>query len=221
MVSIYSQLLQKKYGSSLDAQAEMIIEQCVEGAVRMQDLIRDLLTYTSAAAEPIVPRCKASLEQAVDDTLNALGARISETNAMITRGSLPSLRVEAVHLHQIFQNLIGNALKYRSSWPPVIQVSARREQQEWIISVADNGIGIEPHFRDQIFGLFKRLHNREAYAGTGLGLAICKKLVERYSGRIWIESELAKGSTFFFALPAEDEPQAVAGNVCETESVNV
>ena len=206
IVSIYSQLLQKMYEGQLDAQADKIIKQCVDSAVRMQDLIRDLLTYTRAAAEPIDLRCRVSLNQALDNTLNALQASISETGASVTRTPLPSLRVEAVHLHQIFQNLLGNAMKYRSERTPEIQVNARREQQEWIISVKDNGIDIDPHFQNQIFGLFRRLHNQEGYTGTGLGLAICKKLVERYGGHIWVESELGQGSTFFFSLPAEDPP---------------
>ena len=120
-----------------------------------------------------------------------------------------------MHLRQIFQNLVGNAIKYRSERPPAIHVDARREAREWVISVADNGIGISPDYQDQIFGLFKRLHHREQYAGTGLGLAICKKLVERYGGRIWVESELGKGSVFFFSLPAEDEPQSISHVVLE------
>ncbi len=187
----------------------MIIKQSVDGAIRMEELIKDLLAYTGISVAPIEALQSVSLNQVFDSTLEVLRAAISETSASITRACLPDSKVEAVHLRQILQNLMGNALKYRSDRLPVIHVDARQEAQEWVISVADNGIGIAPDYKDQIFGLFKRLHNRERYARTGLGLAICKKLLERYGGRIWVESEPGKGSTFFFTLPAADEPELI------------
>jgi two-component system, chemotaxis family, sensor kinase Cph1 len=118
----------------------------------------------------------------------------------VTHDPLPALEVEAVHLQQIFQNLVSNAIKYRSAQPPRIHIGAVQKGGGWEFSVQDNGIGIEPRYKDQVFGLFKRLHSRSRYSGTGLGLAICKKLVERYGGRIWVESQLGAGSTFFFTL---------------------
>ncbi len=207
MVALYSQMLKKKYHGQLDSQADLIIKQCVESAVRMEGMIRDLLAYTQASCVSIAPKPPIALDEVFDSTLATLQVAIRENNAAITRGPLPVLKIEPVHLNQLFQNLLSNALKYRSERPPVIRVTADRKPQEWVISIADNGIGIEPDYRDQIFGLFKRLHTRERYSGTGLGLAICKKLVEHYRGRIWVESKVGTGSTFFFAFPAE-EPQA-------------
>jgi light-regulated signal transduction histidine kinase (bacteriophytochrome) len=136
--------------------------------------------------------------------LDNLRSSIEESNATVTHDALPALPVEPVHLQQIFQNLVSNAIKYRGSQPPRIHINAIRQDGVWKFSVRDNGIGIEPRYKDQVFGLFKRLHSGSRYSGTGLGLAICKKLVERYHGRIWVESKLGEGSTFFFTL-AESE----------------
>lgn len=202
MLAIYSQLLQKKYLGKLDSEADMIIKQCVDGAVRMEDLIKGLLSYTRASSRHAEPPKPASLEDVFSGVLQSLRAAIDEANASVIAGPLPTLKVEPVHAHQIFQNLVGNALKYRSQRTPEITVEARREPHGYTFAVRDNGIGIEPDYREQIFGLFKRLHSAGRYSGTGLGLAICKKLVERYGGRIWIESEVGKGSTFLFTLPA-------------------
>jgi len=131
-----------------------------------------------------------------------LAGAISETGAVIHDEPLPSVRVHETHLQQLFQNLIGNALKYhRPGVSPVVQVSAHRSAEQWTFSVADNGIGIEPEYKEKVFGLFKRLHSGDAYSGTGIGLAICQRIVERHNGRIWIESEPGKGSTFYFTLP--------------------
>jgi PAS domain S-box-containing protein len=212
MVAVYSQLLKKMYHGRLDAQADLIIQQCVDEAVRMEGMIRDLLAYAEASVIPVALKA-AILSNEIFDTVTAtLQLSIRENGASVTRGDLPFLKVEQVHLSQLFQNLfLSNALKYRSERPPVIRVSAHWQSPEWIFSVADNGIGIEPEYRDQIFGLFKRLHTRERYSGTGLGLAICRKLVEHYHGRIWVESELGKGSTFFFSLPAEQSAIGAEG----------
>ena len=204
MVAVYSQMLKKKYHGKLDAQADAIIQQCVDGAVRMEGMIRDLLAYTQASAIPVVPKTAVPLNEVFDSTVATLQVATRENGASITRGELPVLKVVPIHLCQLFQNFLSNALKYRSERPPVIRVTAHRQAGEWVFSVADNGIGIDPEYQHQIFGLFKRLHTREHYSGTGLGLAICKKLVEHYHGRIWVESEFGKGSTFFFSLPAEE-----------------
>ena len=204
MVAIYTQLLKRKYGGQLDSQADTIIEQCVNGAVRMEELIKDLLAFTRASTGPTILPEPVSLERVFDNTLESLQAAIQETNAVITRTPLPAIRVQAVHLQQVFQNLIGNALKYRSDRQPEVHVSAKRAGGEWILSVRDNGIGIAPHYKEHIFGLFKRLHSGSQYSGTGLGLAICKKLVERYGGRIWLDSTTEGGSTFLFSFPAQE-----------------
>jgi signal transduction histidine kinase len=215
MVATFSQLLQVRYSGKLDAQADTIIEHCVEGATRMGRMIRDLLEYTHAASGSFVPSEKISLERALEEALENLQASILESGAVVTHDPLPDLEVEAVHLQQIFQNLISNAIKYRGSQPPRIHIGAIRRQGAWEFSVQDNGIGIEPRYKDQVFGLFKRLHSQSRYSGTGLGLAICKKLVERYHGRIWVESQSGEGSTFFFTLAPDDlagnEPVSSAG----------
>jgi signal transduction histidine kinase len=200
MVSTFSQLLQMKYGGKLDDQADTIIEHCVEGATRMGRMIRDLLEYTRAASISETLPDRVSLEDALEEALRNLQASIEESKAGVTHDPLPALEVEAVHLQQIFQNLVSNAIKYRSAQPPRIHIGAVLKGGVWEFSVRDNGIGIEPRFKDQVFGLFKRLHSRSRYSGTGLGLAICKKLVERYGGQIWVESQPGAGSTFFFTL---------------------
>jgi light-regulated signal transduction histidine kinase (bacteriophytochrome) len=139
--------------------------------------------------------------EALERAIANLQTIIEKTDATIRAGELPAVRAYDVHLVQLFQNLIGNALKYRSSAPPVIDISAEAENDCWRFAVRDNGIGIAPRFHEQVFGLFKRLHSAQEYPGTGIGLAICQKLVERYGGRIWVESDEGRGTTFFFTLP--------------------
>ena len=141
-----------------------------------------------------------------DESLNAaienLHRAIAESGAVITRGPLPSLPVHGAHLKQLFQNLIGNAIKYRKpDLAPAIHVSAERQNGSWVLSIRDNGIGIAPEYKEHIFGLFKRLHTNDEYSGTGIGLALCQKIVERYHGRIWVESTPGEGSTFIFSIP--------------------
>jgi signal transduction histidine kinase len=201
MVATFSQLLQKKYSGQLDQQADAIIARCVEGATRMVRMIRDLLEYSRASSVTPLQPDSVNVEGVLADVLDNLRASIEESNAVVSHDSLPVVRVEVVHLQQILQNLISNAIKYRGTELPRIHVSAVRQGGEWLFSVSDNGIGIDPRYRDQVFGLFKRLHSASRYSGTGLGLAICKKLVERYHGRIWVESQKDSGSTFFFTLP--------------------
>jgi signal transduction histidine kinase len=212
MVATFSQLLQVKYAGKLDAQADTIIGHCVEGATRMGRMIRDLLEYTRIASISETSPETVSVEEALEEALGNLQASIQESGATVTHDPLPVLQAEPVHLQQIFQNLVSNAIKYRGSQPPRVHIGAVQQigaVQEagavgdgcvWRFSVQDNGIGIEPRYKDQVFGLFKRLHSGSRYSGTGLGLAICKKLVERYHGRIWVESEPGAGSTFFFTI---------------------
>jgi light-regulated signal transduction histidine kinase (bacteriophytochrome) len=137
----------------------------------------------------------------LDKALLSLGAAIKQSGALVTRADLPSVRVHEFQLEQIFQNLIGNAIRYRASAPPRIHVAAVQQGSAWLFSVQDNGIGIDPQYKEQIFGIFKRLHNTSEYPGTGMGLAICERIVQRTGGRIWVESEAGRGSTFYFTIP--------------------
>ena len=202
MVSIYSQLLKKRYANQLDSTADQYLEYTVGGARRMETLLRDILAYTQAANSGEEESAIVDASQVLEKALANLQSALAETGARISCDKLPMLRIQEIHLLQLFQNLIGNAIKYRSKDAPVIQISAKREQEGWLISVRDNGIGIDSRYKEQIFGLFKRLHCAEDYSGTGVGLAICKKIVERYHGRIWVDSVPGQGSTFSFTLPA-------------------
>ena len=189
-VSGFVQLLQKDYGDRLDEKAGSYIGFAVDGVRRMENLIRDLLAYARVGTrgrEPSPTDASAALRQALDNLL----ATIQETGAEVTQGPLPTVRADPSQLAQLFQNLIGNAIKFRSQAPPKIQVDACREGNDWRFSVSDNGIGIDPQFQDHIFEVFRRLHTQKKYAGTGIGLAICKKIVDRHGGRIWVESEPA------------------------------
>jgi light-regulated signal transduction histidine kinase (bacteriophytochrome) len=168
----------------------------------MEMLVRDLLAYTQAAQlEP--PAEAVDTNAALSSALANLAGAIKESGARVTSDPLPPVQVHATQLQQLFQNLIGNAIKYRrAETPPVVRVAVRRDGASWLFSVSDNGLGIEAEYKERIFGLFKRLHTGDEYSGTGIGLAICERIVERYQGRIWVESEPGAGSSFFFTLPA-------------------
>jgi PAS domain S-box-containing protein len=201
-VSIYSQLFKRMYEGKIDSTADEFLGYMVDGARRMQMLVRDLLTYTQSTAHS-APASPVDANMILSETLNSLEVLIRETNAVITASELPTIEMHAVHLRQLFLNFIGNALKYRSTESaPAIHVSAERYENEWMFSIRDNGIGIEPRYATLIFGIFKRLHTADKYSGTGIGLAICQKIVESYRGRIWVESAVQRGSTFCFTLPA-------------------
>jgi PAS domain S-box-containing protein len=200
-VRIYCELLKQTYVGKLDSKADAMITYCADGAQRMNTLIEDLLAYIHASSELAPPAEAVSLESALAETLLNLSAAIAETGATVSHDAMPALRIAPVHAQQLFQNLIGNALKYHGTAPPIIHLGARKEGATWIFSVQDNGIGIAPEHRSKVFELCQRLHTASQYPGTGVGLAICKKLVERYGGRIWVESELGKGATFFFSIP--------------------
>jgi len=199
-VGIYCELLKKICGANFDSKADEMIGYCVDGVRRMNALIDDLLAYIQASTDSGATSEAVSLESALAEVLLSLAAAITETGAAITHDQMPALRVTPVHAQQLFQNFIGNALKYRSTAPPVIHVGARKEGAVWIFSVQDNGIGIAPEYHERVFEAGKRLHTTSEYQGTGIGLAICKKLIERYGGRLWVESEPGKGSTFFFSI---------------------
>ena len=201
-IKIFSELLEGRYRSKLEGRAVEFLDNVRQSALRMEQLLQDLLTYTQVAKfEP--PSKLASAQEALQAALVSLSSAISEAGAKVEADSLPFLPVNPAHLQQLFQNLVGNAVKYRRRGVPIeARVTARRQGGEWLLAVRDNGIGIEPEYKETIFGLFKRLHSADQYSGTGMGLAICQRIVERYHGRIWVESEPGKGSTFFFTLPA-------------------
>jgi len=199
-IKIYGELLYNRYGGKLDGQAFEFLDYLRSGASRMESLVRDLLAYTQVSRLEAIEAADAG--EALAATLANLDGAIYESGATVTYGPLPTVQVHTTHLRQLFQNLIGNAIKYsRPETETVIHVSCERQNASWVFSVRDNGIGISPEYKERIFGLFKRLHTGDEYSGTGIGLAICQRIVERYRGRIWVESEPGEGSTFFFSIP--------------------
>jgi len=194
------QLLEKKYNKRLDADADQYIHYAVESAVRMKELIQNLLTFSRIATRGMPPE-PTDCEQILDQTLKNLKTAISEAGAVVTHDPLPTIPADDAQLLQAFQNLIANAIKFRGDDPPRVHVSAVKNKSEWVFSVKDNGIGIESQHLDRIFVIFQRLHKRSQYDGTGMGLAIVKKVVERHHGRVWVESELGVGTTFYFTIP--------------------
>jgi PAS domain S-box-containing protein len=206
-VSLYCQMLQREYSGRLDSQADEFIQQVIEGAARMSGLVKDLLAYlhvsdsSAHSAVPLVP-----VELAVAQALSNLEKSLQSTGATVVYDDLPAVSAEPVHLQQLFQNLISNAIKYRSAEAPHVRISARAVDGYWCFSVKDNGIGISPQYANFVFRLFKRLHGRGEYPGTGVGLAICQKIVERNGGRIWVESEPGVGSDFRFTFPRSQQP---------------
>ncbi len=199
--AIYSQLLEKVYGSKLNGKAQTFLGYIIAAARRMEKLVDDLLLYTQASDLEAAPLEAISANKALQQALENLSITVNEAGAQITSDPLPMVNISNVHLLQLFQNLVGNSIKYRENGPVRIHVSARQENAYWLFSVQDNGIGIDPAYKERIFGIFKRLHTNDRYSGTGIGLAICLRIVERYHGRIWVESELGKGATFIFAIP--------------------
>jgi len=201
MVAGFTRLLAKRYGGRLDETASRYIDYAEDGAKRMQHLITDLLTYSRVNSKDLDLRM-AALEPLARGAMRNLQAAIEENGASITVEALPSLPVDQVQFTQLFQNLIGNALKFRRPGvSPEVRISAVDNGAEYDLSVGDNGIGIDPEHRERVFQLFQRLHSRAEYAGTGIGLAICKKVVERHGGRIWVEAQAGHGSIFRFTLP--------------------
>jgi light-regulated signal transduction histidine kinase (bacteriophytochrome) len=200
MMASYLQLLERRYKGKLDADADEFIAYALEGAARMRALTNDLLEYSRVGTRgrPFEPTDCVGVIQGV---LANLLAAVEESGAVVTYDGLPTVMADATQLTQLFQNLIGNAIKFRGKEPPPVRISAERQGKEWLFSVSDNGIGIAPEYTDRIFNIFQRLHSRSEYPGTGIGLAICKKIVERHGGRIWVESEPGKGSTFHFTIP--------------------
>jgi PAS domain S-box-containing protein len=199
MVALYSQMLQRKYASESDAETDQYVGFIVGGAKRMEMLLKDLLTYSQTGAD-VGPAQPVDFEPVMRKVLLNLQASIEQNAASISWDSLPTVQAHEVRLVQLLQNIVGNAIKYRSQEVPKIRIAAERRDTDWLFVVEDNGIGIEPEYAPQIFGIFKRLHGQN-YPGTGIGLAICQRIVERYNGRIWVESKPGEGSRFFFTLP--------------------
>lgn len=204
MVASYLQLLNQRHSSTLDPQAKEFINFAIDGAMRMQGLIQDLLAYSRVEMRGRSPE-PTDTQQALTTALSNLKMAIEETGALITTDPLPKVQADRVQLTQVFQNLIANALKFHGPEPPRIQIGAEERDGQWLLSVRDNGIGIDPKNAERIFVIFQRLHTRQEYPGTGIGLAICKKIIERHGGRIWVESTPGQGATFFFTLPALHE----------------
>jgi light-regulated signal transduction histidine kinase (bacteriophytochrome) len=196
----YVKLLEHRFPDRLDAKARAYIAGAFDGATRMERLIGDLLAFSRVATrgDAFQP---ADLEDALGQALRNLEAGIDSARATVVHDRLPTLSVDAGQIRQLFQNLIGNALKFHGEQPPKIHIGAQRQDGRWVFSVHDNGIGIEPQYYEKIFQVFQRLHTRKDYPGTGIGLAICKKIVERHGGTIWVESQPGQGSTFYFSIP--------------------
>ena len=200
MVASYTQLLEKRYKDKLDGDALEFINYAVAGAIRMQTLINDLLSYSRIGALSKPFQLVSSIIALGQARIN-LNVTIKENHAIVTNGDLPDVLADESQLVRLFQNLIGNAIKFhKPDELPRIHISAKKVNKNWVFSVRDNGIGIDPQYFERLFVIFQRLNPREDYQGTGIGLAICKKIVELHGGKIWIESQLGKGSTFYFTL---------------------
>jgi light-regulated signal transduction histidine kinase (bacteriophytochrome) len=202
-VGSYAQLLARRYKQRLDDEAGGFLDLIVNGAKRMSTLIDDLLTFARVQTEIDRPS-SYSLDQDLETALTQLHQLIEETQATVTHDPLPTMQVDQGQMVRLFQNLVGNALKYRNSdTPPIIHVSAEQKKSAWVITVRDNGIGFDPKYAKDIFSPFKRLHGQQEYSGTGIGLAICRRIVERHGGNIWAESQPGQGSNFHFCIPAQ------------------
>ena len=207
-IASFAQLIAVRYQGRLDPDADEFISHIVGGAHRMSRLVEDLLTFAQLSTRPTVLSSHAA-QTILETALFNLAAKIKESGAKITYDPLPQVMADQMQIVQVFQNLISNAIKYRSNQPPHIHISAQPDGSNWVFSVRDNGIGFKQEYADRIFGLFKRLHGREV-PGTGIGLANCRKIMERHGARIWAVSEEGKGATFFFNLAAAAASQPIA-----------
>ncbi len=196
----YAKLLQRRFSGKLDAKGLEYIAGAVDGAARMERLITDLLAFSRVGSRGGA-LVATDMNGLLAEALRNLQAAIQGAQAKVSSAPLPTLPVDPMQIVQLFQNLVGNAIKFRGQGPPEIVVGARQHEGRWVFSVRDNGIGIEPQYFERIFQIFQRLHTRRHYLGTGIGLAICKRIVERHGGTIWVESEPGQGSTFYFSIP--------------------
>ena len=201
MVTSYVELLGRRYRGRLDDDADDFIGFVVDGAKRMQVLIDDLLAYSRVGTHAGPPEL-TSCQDAFDGATSNLEIAIKESGASVTHTDLPTIMGERSQLTQLFQNLIGNAIKFRGEDPPLVHIQADQKGEEWELAVSDNGIGVDPKHAERIFMIFQRLHSRAEYSGTGIGLAVCKRVVQRHGGRIWLEPNSPPGSRFVFTLPA-------------------
>jgi light-regulated signal transduction histidine kinase (bacteriophytochrome) len=209
MVSSFMNLLQKKYNSQLDETANQYINFAVDGSNRMKQLITDLLRYSQVGVKP-QPAELIDMNNALAELQIILHPKIEATGTSIFSESLPTITAIKTDIDQLLQNLIGNAIKYQApASKPIIQIAGEERSNDWLISVQDNGIGIPPAFKDKIFVVFQRLHNKDAYSGTGIGLSICKKIIDKAGGKIWVESEQGKGSTFYFTIPKPKKIESI------------
>jgi light-regulated signal transduction histidine kinase (bacteriophytochrome) len=207
MIANYTQLLAQRYRGKLDEEADKYIGYAVDGALRMQALIRDLLKLSQLATAEIEPRltdCRLAVEQAVKNLQSA----IEESRAVVNCSGLPMVTADTSQLTQVFQNLIANAIKFHGSETPTIEVSAERKNLEWVLTVSDNGIGIPAENWEDVFVIFRRLHTHTEYAGNGIGLTVCRKIIERQGGKLWLEAQATPGCCFKFSLAAESTSKA-------------
>jgi light-regulated signal transduction histidine kinase (bacteriophytochrome) len=204
-LAVFGELIQQRFADKLGPEGKILIGHAVGAAHGMEKLVADLLAYIQAADAPQQDQSSADPNRLIEKIRTTFAELIQTTNARIEFEPLPLLPVHEVHLLQLLQNVIGNALKYRSDLPPLIYIRAERVENMWRMSVEDNGIGIQPDYQAKIFGLFQRLHGGGKYSGSGIGLAICQKIVHRYGGRIWVESEPGRGAKFVFTLPGEPQ----------------
>ncbi len=201
----YSQLLARRYRGRLDSDADDFLDFIVDGATHMQTLINDLLEYSRVTSRrgTLLP---TDSEQVLGRALDKMRSIIQEQGVVVTHDPLPLVLADGAQLEQVFSSLLGNAIKFRGKEPPKIHVGACLNERNWLFSVSDNGIGIDPHYYDRIFVIFQRLHNRTAYPGTGIGLPLAKRIIERHGGRMWVQSEPGRGSTFYFTIPVQAPP---------------
>jgi PAS domain S-box-containing protein len=203
-VSVYAQLLAKRYRGQLQGDADQFISFIVENAQRMEKLVHHLLDFSRVDARGTDFFTTVNCEIALTDAMRNIQSLIDESGVHITYDPLPLVKGDPVQLTRLFQNLLVNSIKYRGDAPPEIHISAEAQGNEWLMSVRDNGIGIEPQYAEKIFGIFRVLQPRDKTAGSGMGLAICRKIVTRHEGRIWVESELGEGAAFYFTLPKQE-----------------
>jgi light-regulated signal transduction histidine kinase (bacteriophytochrome) len=203
-ISSYTELLAEEYGDRLDGEGHEYMDFVVDGATRMQQLIKDLLAFSRVGTrgKEFAPM---SFESVLQKVLGNLKLAIDECHAVVTFDELPEVIADESQIHQLLQNLISNALKFRSEQTPRIHVSASSKEKEWKFCIRDNGIGIDAEYFEQIFEIFQRLHSRRHYDGTGIGLAICRKIIQRHEGRMWVDSAPGQGASFYFTLPNYQE----------------
>jgi PAS domain S-box-containing protein len=211
MITAYAQLLVRSYPTQFEGEGNMFVRNIVDGATRMRGLLADLLAYSEIDSDAAEPAHRVDLNEVLETVRQNLKVAVEEAGAEIASGPLPAVTGYTVHFVQLFQNLVANAIKYRGQQPPRIQISCERGGGGWRFAVADNGLGIDPEYHTRIFGIFKRLHGKKI-PGTGIGLAICQRVVERYGGQIWVESERGRGATFCFTIPENDGERGERSN---------